>query len=220
MEAKMNEKRAGNRRPAQMEMVGGKGSRQRAWEAIRKHAGAFTCCQIARKAKVDDDTVYTYLVSLERGGYLECDKDSCINVQAGAKWTLLKDNGIEAPRLTRDGRPVVQGLGNEAMWRTMRIIGDFNIAELAGHVKAGGVEVTENTAKSYIGDLKKAGYLLVVAEARSRGIGKGAVQARYRLAPGKYTGPRPPMVQRSRSIYDPNLGKVVWQEELKHDDDL
>jgi transposase len=220
MEQQQNEKRTGNRRPAQMEMVGGKGSRQRAWEAIRKHAGAFTCCQIARKAKVEDDTLYTYLVSLERGGYLSCEKGQGVTIQTSSKWILIRDNGIEAPRVTRDGKPVTQGLGTEAMWRSMRIVGEFNTTELVAHAWASRVNVSEQTAKTYIGALKGAGYLVVVAEARSRGIGKGAVQARYRIAPGKYTGPRPPMIQRTKSVYDPNLGKVVWQEEPQHDDDL
>jgi hypothetical protein len=102
----------------------------------------------------------------------------------------------------------------------MRIIGEFNTTELAAHAEAAGVVVTKETAKSYIGALYGAGYLLRVAEAYSRGIGKGNVQARYRLAPGKYTGPRPPMVQRTKQVYDPNLGEVVWKEESKNDDDL
>lgn len=221
MEMQQNEKRTGNRRPAQMEMVGGKGSRQRAWEAIRKHAGAFICCQIARRAKVEPDTLYTYLLSLQRAGFVECEKqEGAVSVLTSAKWTLIRDNGIEAPRLTRDGKPVTQGLGNEAMWRSMRIIGEFNTTELAAHAATSGIKVSEETAKTYIGDLKKAGYLTVVAEVRSRGFGKGNVQARYRLAPGKYTGPRPPMIQRTKSVYDPNLGKVVWQEEPVNDDDL
>lgn len=208
------------RRPAQMEMVGGKGSRQRAWEAIRRHAGAFTCYQIARKAKADDETVYTYLISLERGGFLEgrFDKDAPIGTEK--TWMLVRDNGVEAPRLTKEGKPVAQGLGTESMWRSMRIISEFSASELAAHACASGVKVAENTAKTYLGFLKAAGYVTVVAPARSKGIGKGAIQARYRLAKGKYTGPRPPMIQRTKSVYDPNLGRVVWQEEEKNDDDL
>ncbi|HHO8287620.1 TPA: hypothetical protein ACRXVW_006473, partial [Pseudomonas aeruginosa] len=34
----------------------------------------------------------------------------------------------------------------------------------------------------------------------------------YALKPGRYTGPRPPIVQREtrRQVYDPNLDQVMW----------
>lgn len=205
------------RKPAQMELVGGKGSRQRAWEVIRKYAGDFTCYQIARKAKVDDETLYTYLQCLERGGFIEGAMPEGAPIGTQKVWRLLKDNGVEAPRLDRNGKPVTQGLGTEAMWRSMRIIGEFNGAELAAHASTSGVEVKLETAKSYLRFLKLAGYVITMVEAKSKGIGKGAVQARYRLAPGKYTGPRPPMIQRTKSVYDPNIDQVVWQEETDYD---
>lgn len=205
------------RQPAQTEMVGGKGSRQRAWEAIRKHAGDFTCYQIARRAKVDDRTLYTYLISLERGGFLEGKMQTGAPIGTEKTWQLVRDNGVEAPRVDINGKQVTQGLGTEAMWRSMRIIGEFNSAELAAHARTSGVEVKDDSVKSYLRFLKLAGYVLTVSEAKSKGIGKGAIQARYRLAPGKYTGPRPPMIQRTKSVYDPNLDKVVWQEEIDHD---
>jgi hypothetical protein len=213
-------KRVGKRRPAQMELAGGKGSRQRAWEAVRRHAGAFTCFQIARKAKVDDAALITYLVSLEKAGFLAGEDMAGKPVRTRKTWTLLKDNGVEAPRVTRDGKLVTQGMGTEAMWRSMRIIAEFNAAELAAHASASGVDVSERTAKSYVGALKGAGYLVVMAAAVARGGRLGADQARYRLPAHKYTGPRPPMIQRTKSVYDPNLGKVVWQEEPENDDDL
>ena len=131
---------------------------------------------------------------------------------------LIRDNGVEAPRLKRDGSPVTQGLGTEAMWRSMRIIGSFNGRELAAHASACGIEVKESTAKAYIIVLHAAGYLKVVEAAKLASPGKPPAQARYVLAPGKYTGPRPPMIQRTKTLYDPNLAKVVWNEEIDHDD--
>ncbi|AKU21900.1 hypothetical protein [Massilia sp. NR 4-1] len=204
------------RQPAQLEMVGGKGSRQRAWEAIRKHAGAFTCYQIARKAKVDMETLLTYLRSLQKGGYLAADAAGSEVYGADKVWELVRDNGLEAPRLTRDGRPVTQGMGTEAMWRSMRIIGEFNARELAAHASVS-VSVAEVTAKTYLLALHRAGYLTLVKPANA---GRNATPGRYRLAAGKYTGPRPPMIQRTKSVYDPNLNEVVWTEVAKHDDDL
>ncbi len=218
MEVAKKVKRPGIRKPAHLELAGGKGSRQRVWEAIRKHSGAFTSFQIARKSGVHDETVSTYLFSLGAAGYLKGEDMTGKPAKQWKTWTLEKDNGIEAPRVTRDGKPVTQGLGMESMWRTMRIIGDFNAAELAAHASACGINVSPASAKDYAGALRKAGYLVVVAEATRRpGLSS---TTRFRLGPGKYTGPRPPMIQRTSSLYDPNLCKVVWQEEPINVDDL
>jgi hypothetical protein len=203
------------RKPVEMEMVGGKGSRQRAWEQIRKHARGFTCSQIAHKAQAEEKTVYMYLQALEKGGYLTGHIEPGAAIGTKKTWSLVRDNGVEAPRLTRDGAPVKQGLGTEAMWRSMRIVGEFGYIDLAAHASTSGVEVKPETAKTYIVHLKQAGYLVVVVKAKG-GAAVGA--SRYRLAPGMNTGPRPPMIQRTKSVYDPNLGKVVWQEEVDHDE--
>ncbi len=80
------------------------------------------------------------------------------------------------------------------------------------------VSISAEASRAYVGHLFRAGYLIEVAGAVYLGVGRGAMQARYRLAPGKYTGPRPPMIQRSKAIYDPNIDQVVW-EEVKRDDD-
>jgi ribosomal protein L28 len=36
--------------------------------------------------------------------------------------------------------------------------------------------------------------------------------ARYKLLKSKNTGALPPMIQRTKHIFHPNLRKVVWQE--------
>ena len=43
------------------------------------------------------------------------------------KWHFVRDNGAEAPRVRRDGSPVTQDLGQEQMWRALRMLrGDIN----------------------------------------------------------------------------------------------
>lgn len=205
------------RKPAQLEMVGGKGSRQRAWEALRKFDKPFTTIDLMRRTKIHEDTLGTYLRSLELGGFLEATfKGDTANHQK-KYWNLIKDNGMEAPRLTRDGKPVQQGQGNESMWRAMRMMSQFNARELAAHASTSSHSVTDRTAQSYVKALYAAGYLTLVKEAVA---GQGAKGARYRLAPSMNTGPRPPMIQRTKSVYDPNTNKVVWKQEEKNHDDL
>mgnify|MGYP001580370799 FL=1 len=91
------------------------------------------------------------------------------------------------------------------MWRSLRILGELDADELAGQASIV-VPTTSWTARSYLKWLKRAGY---VVEVQASKPGK---KARYRLAPGKYTGPRPPMIQRIGQVFDPNLGEVVFRQ--------
>ena len=207
-----------SRLPVNAEFLGGKSPRQRIWDAIRAQRSAFTHDSIGRgvakaaRKRMHNDTIRTYLKALERGGYIG-QKADAVQIE----FELLKDNGVECPRLKSDGTPVTAGLGTEAMWRSMRIISDFDARELAAHASASGQAVEVNAAKDYIKHLHAAGYLKVVKDAVKSGKRSGSSLTRYQLIPGKNTGPRPPMIQRAKTVYDQNLGKVVWQEEPKHE---
>ncbi|KDB09487.1 hypothetical protein LIG30_1459 [Burkholderia sp. lig30] len=205
------------RKPAHLEQNGGKGPRQRAWEAIRRQRNDFTTDSVVKTSKVDKAAVQTYLQSLARGGFIETIGDR-MALGVTKHYRLVRDTGVEAPRLNRQGQPVLRSRGSENMWRTMRIMGEFSWRELAMHASTPDTVIAEMAAKAYVQGLAHAGYLTVVDPGHPFIKGKGAKQARYRLLVSKYTGPRPPMIQRTKSVYDPNLGKVVWQEEPDHDD--
>ena len=185
-----------------LEMQGTKGTRQRIWEAIRvKHEG-FTAYEVSRRARTDDTAVRSYLQSLIKGGFIE--------VVAGGRFEeqtlrLIKDVGAEAPAVTRQGKISTAGKGTEAMWRTLRILGEMDADELAEHASISS-PTTSWTARAYLKWLKRAGYIIEVKASRP------GQKARYILAPGKYTGPRPPMIQRIGQVFDPNLGKVVFRQ--------
>lgn len=200
------------RRPAHLELAGGRGPRQRIWEFIRKQRNDFTGYDIEKATRIDPATIRTYLQVLELGGFTE-QTSKRVAFTVRLRYRLLRDVGSEAPRLDRKGN-LIPPTGNESMWRTMRIMGEFTSVELAMRASTEKTTIAEATAKSYARALCTAGYLMVIEEGRP---GRGARQTRWRLIPSKYTGPRPPMIQRTRCIYDPNLAKVVWQEEPDHD---
>lgn len=200
------QQRKGHRKPVQMELVGGKAPRQRIWEQIRIHRERFQVYMIARRSEVDDESVKTYLKCLEKGGYIV--KLTDVKFEQ-ADYQLITDNGIEAPRLTRDGQPVTQGLAQEAMWRCLRMLGAMDYRQLAIHASSAGVEVKETSAKRYVLALKKAGYLQVTQPAGRR---KGALET-LALIPRMNTGPRPPQIQRVGVVYDPNINKVMHADE-------
>jgi hypothetical protein len=206
-----------SRKPVHLERCGGKGARQRMWEALRANRKGMTWASLSCVAKVEMEPLKEYLQALTQGGYVESAASNEVKPGTEKIWMLVRDCGVEAPRLKADGTPVTQGRGTENMWHTLRRLADFNARELAAMASADGVTVADATAKKYIQALHKAGYLRRVEPVKRIGGKLGALPARYRLIPGKYTGPRPPMIQRTRALYDPNLGCIVWQEEPDHD---
>ena len=198
------------RKPIHLEMRGGKGPRQRIWEALRGQAMAgavFTVTQICLAAKVEEHQVRDFFAGLERAGYIGRDPSPQARGTT-VPWHLLRDNGVEAPRVRRDGSPVTQGLGQEQMWRALRMLrgSDINARELAAHASTPAVAVKESTAGAYLRALAAAEYLVVTAE--GKGKGKGGVLARFRLV--QEHGPLPPMLTRTDAVFDPNLGHIVW----------
>jgi hypothetical protein len=187
-------------RAAHLTHKGGKPPRQRIWEAIRAQREGFSRDSIANATRIHPATVHTYLTSLLASGHIRA-------VDGGI--VLEKDVGIEAPRVTKEGAPVTMGRAREQLWRTMKMIrGDFTYRDLAVAASTEEFPVQEMDAADYLKHLKRAGYLHVTKPGNPAGL------ARYRFNSSKNTGPRPPMVQRLKTVYDPNLGRIVWHPEV------
>ena len=185
--------------------VGGKpNARQVIWDAIRR-LRRFTRLELADAIKRDGHGVSIYISALARAGHL------AVTERPGRRkarvYELVRDVGAEAPRLCADGTPNTQGLLLEQTWRTIRMLDQFTPRELAICASTETHPVTEAYAQNYVSWLFVAGYLVrVVMDAPGR-------PAAYRAVKSRYSGPRPPVVRKLQSVYDPNLGRVVWQEE-------
>ncbi len=205
------------RKPAPLELLGGKGPRQRIWDNIRVASASGTAFDIKSITPGDVSlaTARTYLQGLLAAGYIGRLNPEADSLFATLEWTLFKDAGIEAPRVRKDGTPVTMGLAQEQMWRTLRMLkGDINARELSAHAGTPAIPVRESAAADYLRNLHLAAYLDCVKP--GKGTGKGGVRARYRLISD--TGPRPPMICRADAIYDPNLGKTIWVRPVTEDD--
>lgn len=203
------------------EYTGGKGPRQRIWEVIRTLSGSeWTRVQIAIAADVEANTVGTYLQALVKAGIIAIIRRSEVNNLAETvHFRLLRDEGLEAPRLKRDGSRVTQGLAQESMWRTLRLMkGDTNARELAAHASTAANPVSLSAAEHYLTALNHGGYLICTQPGRSLGKTGAGLPARWRLKPARNTGPRPPMVCRTKAVYDPNEDKVVWAKPVTEED--
>ncbi|MCA8031990.1 MULTISPECIES: MarR family transcriptional regulator [Burkholderia cepacia complex] len=206
-------KRRTDRKPVHLEMAGGKTQRQRVWETLRAANGALTMTALSRTCKVESSTIHTYMHGLIAAGYVESTDGEARGAVTEKYYRLVRDCGLEAPRVTRDGKPVTMGLGHEQMWRAMRIIGEFDFRILAARASTRVAPVSAANAKAYVTALAAAGYLRCVQPAKHR------IAARYVLVPGKYTGPRPPMLRRVNQVFDPNTVEVVWTEPKGIDDE-
>lgn len=199
------------RKPVDIEMAGGKSKRQRMWEAMRTKQQGFTIQDIAAAADLDMEAVKGYISALKRGQWLVQINDVLARGKT-KRYALVRDNGIEAPRVNRHGDTVTQGLAQEQMWRTMRLIGEFDYLQLMANASTPEHPIAAAAARDYLRYLANAGYLQQTAAACGR------KPARWQFINNRYSGPRPPMIQRLNAVYDPNLGKVVWQQEVNDDD--
>lgn len=175
-------------------------TRQAMWDAMRACVDAwFSVADIRWATDRNKRTIATYLDCLVAGGFVE--RAAEMRADGAYLYRLTGTPPAEAPRLRPDGSPVAQGGGVENMWRAMRMMAQFTARELAIHSTTPGVKVSEATAKSYCKMLFRAGYL---REVRASRPGRASV---FRLI--RNSGPRPPMIQRVKRVFDPNTN-IVW----------
>ena len=163
------------------------------------------------KTQVNVDTIKTYVTGLTKAEYLKPiagirRPDDHSGRYTRKRWELINDVGVEAPRVTKNGTPVTQGRNREQMWQAMKILSSFDFRELAANASTEECRISEGDAKIYIQYLAKARYLARL----SAPINKKGIPGRYKLLPSMRTGPKPPMIQRIKQVYDPNLDEVMW----------
>lgn len=202
------------RKAIHLTMTGGKSPRQHMWEAIRslsRDPKGLTTYNVSRLSGQDDQAVSSYLRDLKKAGIVERVE---VLVQRDARWTLLADEGAEAPRVNKRGERVPPS-AVENIWRTLRILGEMSAAEAAEHASVNGVTMTELAARTYLQGLTLAGYV-------TRTDGTPGKPARYHLVRQRYTGPQHPVYQRStfEQVYDPNLDQVVWSKGMPESPEL
>lgn len=205
-------------RKATHQMAAGRGPRQVLWERMRDKMQAgqdFTLGEVVMGGE-SIKTAQDYALGLINAGILKIISPRGLPGKGKMSPAMLRldrdaDCGVEAPRVRRDGTPVVQGLAQEQMWRTLRMgmagCAEVNARELAGMASTEKVRVSPIAARDYLANLHRAGYLECTQA--GHGTGRGGIPARYRLVSN--TGPLPPMVCRSDAVFDPNLGKEIWR---------
>lgn len=172
--------------------------RQGIWDLIRKHKeDLITVGLITFHIDLEESSIRDYLTGLAKAGYLKVaykgDRGKPV------AYRLIKDTGIDAPRIRKDGSPVTMGIGRLHMWNAMQVLKSFSSTDLAFNASTPEHRVAEAEAQRYCQSLLLAGYLV------KRTDGK------YTLIASMWTGPHPPQIQRTKQVYDPNLQRVVWR---------
>lgn len=206
------------RRPAHLERVGALTPRDRMWAAIRALAhprpGApsvqFSGAEVAMLSGQNVDTTMTYIAGLTKARFVEVMMEGRPPTAKPKRefhlLILVRDVGVEAPRVNKEGKLVTAGLANTQMWNTMRHWkGDFNALDIALAAATPEQPVSEQNAVFYCQCLKKARYLTVTTPS------KPGTKARFRFVPARNSGPRAPLIQKDKSVMDANTGAVVWQ---------
>jgi len=171
------------------------------WAAIRKRCGApFSIADIHGDTDIPRATIRDYLSCLKAAGIVNVKTGNPAKFQT-VEWRLIRDPGADAPRVRQNGEAVTQGLGNQALWRTIKILGSFTPAELALAASTKAVAVKASAAQDYLKYMLRAGYVRRTAP-------RPAI--RYSFVRSRDPGPLPPQIQRVKQVFDPNSKTVVW----------
>ncbi len=171
-------------------------TREHLWNVILKRK-EFTISELKQDVRLERSTIGWYLRVLKLAGYIELIERPGRGKEN--RYRLIKP-ASEPPRLRVDGSPVTQGIGRQNMWRTMRIRKTFTLDDLVA-LSSTDKKVSPEEVETYMKFLEKAGYIKNLD-------GKSRPKAVYMLV--KNTGPKPPMIQRIKRLWDPNLKEVVW----------
>lgn len=177
--------------------MGKESKRQQIWAEIRKQR-EFTLNSLSSGCKIHRDTIETYVTGLRKAGFVELVEKMAINKPyvvttfTENRYKLAKDVGIDAPRLTRDGKILSADI-NQDLWRSMKILKEFSATDLIASTTQ---KTTRNNVDTYCQMLCRAKYL------KRNGT---------RFVFVKNTGAKAPQILRIKAVFDPNLSKVVYQ---------
>lgn len=174
-------------------------SREELWALIRS-LKSFTIGDLIT-INLDHSTISAYLRGLIAAGYLIREQLPPEGNSFPAYRYLLKRDTIEPPRVKEDGTETVMGKGRLQLWKSIKILKTFCVVDLVACSSTEEHPVALEEARTYVNYLTKAGYLKKINTLP-------LPKASFRLV--RWTGPRPPMIQRIKQVWDPNLKVVTW----------
>ena len=130
--------------------------REKMWAAMRQEK-AFTQAKIASLAACSKSKVQDYLKGLMAAGFVAKRTDNA-KLFTRATYDLVKDTGVDAPRVRPDGT-LLPASGRNRMWNVMRVLKVFTVEELVNAASLPEAPIAENEAAYYCLWLERGGYL-------------------------------------------------------------
>ncbi|QDY99087.1 hypothetical protein FQ775_01145 [Nitratireductor mangrovi] len=162
-------------------------------------------------------TITTFLRRLHLAGIVADtgERQKAANGRQETLWQLAKSPEA-TPIVSRDGTQTRQRSAQQQMWNIMRGTAGragFTYRDLIALGSTDDLEIADNTAKSFIQQLSRAGYL------QKLDAGGPGRPARWRLRPAMNSGPLPPKLLRAKLVYDQNrervTGDVIAEEDAR-----
>jgi len=190
--------------------------RDEVWAAIRQRR-RFTWRELDAACVMGRTGIRKLLLGFLRGGFVALRAAPPLGARSGgpkraalcldAPLVLVRDVGVEAPRLRPDGTAIQHGDVQERLWRTMKVLAEFSAADLALHASLPGKPIGARDARGYLKRLAEAGYLA----ARSQGLPGQGRRLIYRFLRSRNTGPKPPTLLAAGGVRDTNTGQI-WRD--------
>jgi hypothetical protein len=175
------------------------------WQLVRTFK-IFTLGDIARHIEMDRGHIAVYLKVLKKAGFIKAN-DNPVRGKP-ITYTLIKDNGIHRPQLDLNGSEKPISL-SQKIWVAIKALKVFDHRDVSLLV-----DCKENYIKSYLKQLRMAGYLRVKEEATRNTTKK------YIFLTTKDTGRNAPQIKKDKSVYDQNIRKIVWSPTPKKQEGL
>lgn len=204
------------RKPANLMPHGIPTHREAVWTEVRKlkEFSAIELHDAMPAPRLEIDAIQYYLRGWNKAGYISEVQLKGRGVACKKRYTLVKDTGVHPPIVNVHGKAITNGLGRQQMWTAIRMTRQFNFKQLAAIASTDDLQVSEVDAESFVSILHRAGYLRMVSPSSNNGT-----IAVYTLIPSRNTGPKPPLVQRTKVVIDQNERVVVYPkgEEVQGD---
>lgn len=178
------------------------------WAVMRAQQaehGHFTVAAIDKASNTNPGDIRSFVARLVSAGIVEHigTKPHALGGSATKIYRIVRDQN-ECPRVGKDGATISSAQRN--IWNVLRgPMGrnGINARDLAAFAATEDAPVSLGTARQYLKILALAGYLTALTK------GKPGTLAVWRLKPAMNTGPLPPMILRSKMVYDQNANKMM-----------
>lgn len=169
---------------------------------LGRDGGTFSVPEINARSNTDKATISGYVNRLVRAGYLALDHLEPSSKGSAQRFYRILKLSAEAPRVRRDGTEAPRDQ-QWRLWATIRLMRHGFTAQQLAFTAGLDEAVPIGTVRSYIQNLERVGYLGRVG---SRQPGK---MPTFRLV--NDTGPKPPKILATRSVWDQNRCQLVGE---------